>query len=157
MSSQNETRQENRPSIFGESVNQNKRKSGTQILTPDRAGNNNSQARNDRDDMRVSEFEAPLKQQPSAFPVDIDFTAAGVDVEINTGGTIVDFNDSTNNSDVITVKYNSKTAKGIRFRPGKAVDGIPFTKLFLSWSVIAGASGQITIYRDEPDGDVKLT
>jgi hypothetical protein len=98
------------------------------------------------------------KPNPSVNVVPIDFNAGAVtDQEVKFEGSIVDFADSTNNSDVVIVKYDSKDAPGVRFRPGKSIDGIRFSRLFISWLQVVGSAGQLAIYKDYPEAKVTLT
>jgi hypothetical protein len=146
--------------IFGENPNQNKRNVPPVIFGPEVLARDYDKKRAAFPDLNPNDFQKGNGEGRNpcvAAVIPINFALAQAITEIEVEGSIVDFADSTNNTDVVNVAYHSKDGKVVPFRPGKSIDGIRFSKIAISWSQIIGAVGTLVIYRDYPESPIRLT
>lgn len=92
--------------------------------------------------------------EPSGFSFDL--SVAQTDFEVVISGNFIFYMGSTNVSDLVRVKYERKSSFAFPYRPGNKVDGIPFTRLYFSWLVIAGATAEFMILSAPPSQPVTV-
>lgn len=88
---------------------------------------------------------------------DLTLSVATTNFEIPIAGNVVKYANSTNVSDLITVRFNRKSAAAVPLRPGDAIDGIAFDRIFVSWAAQSGATASIMLLEDSLEQDVVLT
>lgn len=98
--------------------------------------------------LEVSKFAGKVKRQKAYSVYPVVFTNAGTDVEVNIQGNVIFFADSTNGSDRVFVKFDSKNADPVPLKAGMAFNNWSFERVYLTWSAVAGATGYLFIGND---------
>lgn len=85
-----------------------------------------------------------------------DLSVARVDVAVPVAGNLIWYQSSTNTTDIITIKMERTSAVGIPFQPGNKLGGVPFSQLYISNAIIAGAFGFLILLQDSPEQPVSV-
>lgn len=84
----------------------------------------------------------------------LDLTNAVTDQELPFSGNFIWFQSSTNATDAITFKYERVAATGLPLLPGNMIDGVGYTRLFISHAGIPGATAFIMLLTTSVDTPV---
>lgn len=89
-----------------------------------------------------------LDYQFSISPIDLDLSAAGLEVPYSANGNVLWYDSSDVAGHPVNVRFNHPDSPTMTMLPGTVFTGIPFDTLYFSW----GASGQGQ--EDDPPADI---
>lgn len=87
----------------------------------------------------------------------LDLSTARADAEFSVGGNVVMVSYSTNATDLIFVKFDRPAGDGVPMIAPRSIQGVPFSKLYLTHAAIAGATLYLTVFNVNPDRPLRLT
>lgn len=87
---------------------------------------------------------------PAYRNVALDLGTGRSNVLVEVPGRFVWLHDWTRLTDYLWVRFNDAAADRIKLRPGKALAGIPFERLYISNDVLPGESVELLILPETP-------
>lgn len=85
---------------------------------------------------------------PTIKKLVLDLSVARNDVQFPIIGTILWYYFGTNATDQMLIRIGNVTNDQFRWGPGNGIEGMPFTSIFVTNSVIAAASAEIAYFTD---------
>lgn len=87
--------------------------------------------------------------------ITLDLSTVRTDFAINTAGSVVIYQDSTNGTDRIRLRFGTSdgdvSGPLLPVRPGQYVGGERFSTMFVTNAAIAGATATLVLAQDKPD------
>jgi hypothetical protein len=82
--------------------------------------------------------------------ITLDLTNARADAEFQVSGNTLWIPNSTNATDLISVKFDNNLDDAIPLLKGNSLQGVPFRKLFITHSAIAAAILTLVVFNTDP-------
>lgn len=148
---------ENNPSVFGVGGNNNARFGDNPSPVPDTRRFVDYKAERAKPPLPPSSvFKSTGYPNVEPTVLTYDLSVARTDLEIVISGNLFWYQNSTNTSDIVRIKYERNSANPIPFQPGNKLGGVGFSRLYLTNAVIAGATATIIILQDSPQAPISV-